>query len=445
MHSAAPISQRPGFCRDCFEPVAGHELRCLKCHGPRLLRDAEINDLAIAHIDCDAFYAAVEKRDNPELRDKPVIVGGGKRGVVATACYISRIAGVRSAMPMFQALKLCPEAIVVPPRMDRYAEVGRHVRKLMLETTPLVEPLSIDEAFLDLTGTQRLHNAPPALSLARLAKRIESDVGITVSIGLSYNKYLAKVASDIDKPRGFSIIGRNEATAFLSDKPVSLIWGVGKVMQAELARYGITRIGQLQSIEREELIRRFGAMGVRLYHLSRGEDHRDVSISDEAKSIGAETTFSEDISDGEDLQRILWRMAEKVSRRAKRAGLAGATIVLKLKTSRFKLRTRSQTIADPTQLAERIFATAKELLRHEVDGTSYRLIGVSLSSLEAAGPDRELYDLEPAFGRKARAERAIDKLREKFGSAVVEKGLSFKRQMPEANAPGSPPDWIEDD
>src|SRR5262245_3033757 len=182
MQSAAAISQKTGFCRDCFELVAGRELRCAKCHGPRLLRHAEINDLAIAHIDCDAFYAAIEKRDNPELRDRPVIVGGGKRGVVSTACYISRIAGVKSAMPMFQALKLCPEAVVVPPRMDRYAEVGRHVRQLMLETTPLVEPLSIDEAFLDLSGTERLHDAAPALSLAKLAKRIEAEVGITVSI-----------------------------------------------------------------------------------------------------------------------------------------------------------------------------------------------------------------------------------------------------------------------
>ena len=440
--ASAPI---PGFCRDCVEPVGPRELRCASCHSPRLLRHAEINDLAIAHIDCDAFYAAVEKHDNPELKDKPVIVGGGRRGVVLTACYISRIAGVRSAMPMFRALKLCPEAVVVRPRMDRYAEVGRQVRKLMLETTPLVEPLSIDEAFLDLAGTERLHHAAPALSLAKLAKRIEAELGITVSIGLSYNKYLAKVASDIDKPRGFSIIGRKEATLFLSDKPVSLIWGVGKAMQAELAKYGITRIGQLQSIEREELIRRFGAMGIRLYHLSRGEDYRDVSVSEGAKSIGAETTFSEDICEGEELQRILWQMAEKVSRRAKRAELAGSTVVLKLKTSRFKLRTRSQTIADPTQLAERIFATAKELLRLEVDGTAYRLIGVSLSSLEPAGPDSELSDLEPAFGLKARAERAIDKLREKFGPAAVEKGLSFRRQAPEANAPSSPPDWMDED
>jgi DNA polymerase-4 len=266
-----------------------------------------------------------------------------------------------------------------------------------------------------------------------------------VSIGLSYNKYLAKVASDLDKPRGFSIVGRTEATAFLREKPVTLIWGVGKAMQAELAKYGITRIGQLQTIGRDELIRRFGAMGVRLYHLSRGEDHRDVSVGDEAKSIGAETTFSQDISDGEELQRILWQMADKVSRRAKRARLAGATVVLKLKTSRFKLRTRSQTIAEPTQLAERIFATAKELLRPEVDGTAFRLIGVSLSSLEPAGPDRELYDLEPAFGRKARAERAMDKLRDKYGPAAVEKGLSFRRDAPSENAPSSPPGWMDED
>jgi DNA polymerase-4 len=435
----------PGFCRDCLSPVGDHDGRCAKCHSPRLARHPELHGLAIAHIDCDAFYAAVEKRDNPELKDKPVIVGGGKRGVVSTACYIARISGVRSAMPMFKALKLCPEAVVVKPNMDRYAEVGREVRKLMLELTPLVEPLSIDEAFLDLSGTERLHNASPALSLAKLGLSVESKIGISVSIGLSYNKYLAKVASDLDKPRGFSVIGRTEARSFLASRPVSLIWGVGKAMQASLAKFGITTIGQLQNIDRAELTRRFGAMGARLYHLSRGEDERDVSVSDAAKSIGAETTFFEDIGDGNELERILWQMAEKVSRRAKRSRYAGSTVVLKLKSADFRLRTRSQTLADPTQLAERIFATARSLLHHEVDGTAYRLIGVSLTHLSVAGPDLELDDLEPSFGRRARAERAMDKLREKYGLTAVEKGLSFKRETPAANPPSSPPGWMDED
>jgi DNA polymerase IV len=445
MQNIAEFAKAFGFCRDCLTSIGDHDGRCPGCQSPRLLRHAELHGLSIAHIDCDAFYAAVEKRDNPELRDKPVIVGGGKRGVVSTACYIARISGVKSAMPMFKALKLCPEAIVVKPRMDRYAEAGREVRRLMLELTPMVEPLSIDEAFLDLTGTERLHNASPALSLAGLAQRIESRLGISVSIGLSYNKYLAKVASDLDKPRGFSVIGRSEAQTFLASKPVSLIWGVGKAMQATLAKYGITTIGQLQMLERSELVRRFGAMGFRLYHLSRGEDARQVSIGDEAKSIGAETTFFEDIRDGGELERILWQMAEKVSRRTKRSGLAGSTIVLKLKSANFKLRTRSQTLADPTQLAERIFETARSLLRHEVDGTAYRLIGVAISGLSTAESDKELDDLEPSFGRKARAERAMDKLREKYGLSAVGKGLSFKQEAPAVNPPSSPPDWMDED
>jgi DNA polymerase-4 len=216
-------------------------------------------------------------------------------------------------------------------------------------------------------------------------------------------------------------------------------------MQASLAKFGITTIGQLQNIDRSELIRRFGAMGVRLYHLSRGEDDRDVSVSDAAKSIGAETTFFDDIAKGSELERILWQIAEKVSRRAKRSQSAGSTVVLKLKTADFKIRTRSQTLADPTQLAERIFATARSLLRHEVDGTAYRLIGVSLTHLSEAGLDRELDDLEPSFGRRARAERAMDKLREKYGRTAVEKGLAFKRQAPAANPPSSPPDWMDED
>jgi DNA polymerase-4 len=441
---AQPVNAS-GFCRDCLKSVGNRDRRCPDCHSPRVLRHAELGQLSIAHIDCDAFYAAVEKRDNPELKDKPVIVGGGKRGVVSTACYIARVSGVKSAMPMFKALKLCPEAIVVKPRMERYAEVGRAVRRLMLELTPMVEPLSIDEAFLDLTGTERLHNALPALSLAKLARQIETTIGISASIGLSYNKYLSKVASDLDKPRGFSVIGRAEAQKFLAPRPVSLIWGVGKAMQATLARYGITTIDQLQSIERSELTRRFGAMGVRLYHLSRGEDTRQVSVGNAAKSIGAETTFFDDIRDAGELERILWQMTEKVSRRAKRSGLAGSTVVLKLKTADFKLRTRSQTLADPTQLAERIYDTARSLLHHEVDGTAYRLIGVSISGLSAADIDRELHDLELSFGRRARAERAMDRLREKYGPSAVEKGLSFKSEAPAVNPPSSPPDWMDED
>jgi DNA polymerase-4 len=388
------------------------------------LRHPELGTLSIAHLDCDAFYAAIEKRDAPHLRDRPVIVGGGRRGVVATACYVARIRGVRSAMPMFEALARCPDAVVIPPDMAKYAAVGRQVRGLMLQLTPLVEPLSIDEAFLDLSGTARLHHASPAVSLARLANAIEVELGITVSIGLSCNKFLAKVASDLDKPRGFSLIGRSEARAFLADKPVSLIWGVGKVLSTALARSGITRIGQLQEIGEDELTRRFGAMGPRLFHLSRGEDPRPVSISEETKSIGAETTFDSDLATLAELERILWHLSERVSGRAKKAGLAGSTVVLKLKTSRFRRLTRHLTLSGPTRLATRIFSAARELLSREVDGRSFRLIGVSLTGLVASDGDSECADLDPSLGRRARAERAVDRVRDRFGRAAIDRGLT---------------------
>ena len=415
-----------GFCRDCLAPAGDSGRRCHGCGSPRLLRHPELHDLTIAHIDCDAFYATVEKRDNPELADKPVIVGGATRGVVSTACYVARIKGVKSAMPMFKALQLCPEAVVIKPDMAKYAKAGRAVRELMLELTPLVEPLSIDEAFLDLTGTTRLHGMSPALSLAKLIKTIQHKVGISASVGLSYNKYLAKVASDLDKPRGFSVIGRAEAKAFLAEKPVGLIWGVGRATREQLARGGLTRIGQLQTIDKAELMKRYGSMGARLYHLSRGEDYRGVSTGDTSKSISAETTFDTDLSAYDGLERILWRLAEKVSRRAKGEGLAGQTVVLKLKTTGFRSRTRNVTLDEPTLLASRIFEAATPLLRREATGTAFRLIGVGISSLVHAEPQTETETLDSRVAAHAKAELAIDKLREKFGPDAVERGFMLR-------------------
>ena len=414
----------PGFCRDCLADVQGVESRCLSCHSPRLVRHAELNQLSIAHIDCDAFYAAVEKRDDPSLADKPVIVGGAQRGVVSTCCYIARIRGVRSAMPMFKALKLAPDAIVVRPNMKKYAEVGGQVRELMLAVTPLVEPLSIDEAFLDLGGTARLHGRPPAKTLAVLLRDIESKIGITASVGLAPNKYLAKVASDLEKPRGYSIIGAVEAKQFLAPKPVSLIWGVGKAMQDTLAKDGIARIGQLQHMERNELLRRYGSMGSRLYHLSRGEDVRVVSTDDRSKSIGAETTLNSDVSDYGELESLLWTLAQKVSRRAKSQGHGGHTVTLKLKTPNFKLRSRAVTLEDATQLAHRMFDAAKPLLRKEATGTKFRLIGITLNHLtELHG---EAPTLDARLEANTKAEKAIDLIREKFGRKAVDKGFGLK-------------------
>jgi DNA polymerase IV len=415
-----------GFCRDCLQPTAQDEKRCAACHSPKLLRHSELHELSIAHIDCDAFYAAVEKRDNPDLRDKPVIVGGQTRGVVSTACYIARIQGVKSAMPMFKALKLCPDAIVIKPNIAKYAEAGKKVREIMFQFTPLVQPISIDEAFLDLTGTTLVHGTYPALSLARLIKKIEKDVGITASVGLSHNKFLAKMASDLEKPRGYSVIGKAETREFLSSKSVGAIWGVGQAMQAQLARSGITNISQLQSLEKNDLMRRFGSMGARLYHLSRGEDLRDVSTESETKSISAETTFDENISDYETLESILWNLSQKVSRRAKAAELAGLTVTLKLKNADFQNRTRAVSLHEPTRLAHRIFEAAKPLLKKEISGTKFRLLGVGISHLTEANFDSEINSLDAHSATLTKAELAIDRIRSKFGNRAVERGLAFK-------------------
>lgn len=420
--------QAVGFCRDCYELVEKPSTRCHNCNSPRLVCHSEVFDLSIAHLDCDAFYAAVEKRDNPELADKPVIIGGGKRGVVSTACYVARIYGVKSAMPMFKAKKLCPDAVIISGNMKKYSKAGGEIRQLMRELTPLVEPLSIDEAFLDLSGTKRLLQNPPALSLTKLTDRILDEVGISVSVGLSHNKFLAKIASDFDKPRGFSVIGKQETLSFLADKPVSFIWGVGKAMQKSLAVRGITTIQQLRQHEKSDLMRHFGVMGARLYHLSRGEDSRKVTPASSTKSISNETTFFDDIATYEPLEKRLWELCENVSRRAKAKGLAGRTVTVKLTTSRFKGRTRSTTLNDVTFLANRIFSAAQPLLKKEIDGTAFRSLGVGISHLEPLSLDELPHDLDQHVEQQTKAEVAMDKLRTKFGDDAVGKGRGFKPQ-----------------
>jgi DNA polymerase-4 len=415
----------PGFCRDCLSDQPSPRQRCRACGSPRLVYHPELYDLTLAHIDCDAFYASVEKRDNPELADKPVIIGGGKRGVVSTACYIARIHGVRSAMPMFKALEACPQAVVIHPDMEKYGRVGREVRALMQELTPLVQPLSIDEAFLELAGTQLLHQDRPARILAKFAKRVENEIGITVSVGLSYCKFLAKVASDLNKPRGFSVIGAQEAVAFLAPRPVTNIWGVGKAFAATLEGDGIRTIGQLQTMDEASLMRRYGVMGQRLFRLARGIDDRDVHPNEAAKSVSAETTFFEDMSKAEDLVPILRNLSEKVSRRLKKSGVAGQTVVLKLKTADFKGRTRNRRLEDPTQLADKIFRMGLRLLEAEADGTKFRLIGIGVSDLSDPGRADPPDLVDEQAGKRAAAEAAMDKLRAKFGNASVETGYTF--------------------
>ncbi|MCL7407030.1 MAG: DNA polymerase IV [Marivivens sp.] len=416
----------PALCKDCLTQFDSGS-RCTSCRSPRVVMHDELWDLSIAHMDCDAFYASVEKRDNPELRDKPVIIGGGKRGVVSTACYIARIRGVRSAMPMFQALKLCPDAVVVRPRMEAYAEASRAVRALMDELTPQIEPLSLDEAFLDLTGTARLHGAPPAIMLARLAKRMKEELGLSGSIGLSHNKFLAKVASDLDKPRGFSVIGRAETVNFLKPKPVRLIWGIGPATQASLDKAGIHTIGDLHRWEKDQLTERFGQTGERLFHLARGEDFRRISPNAPVKSISKETTFFEDTSDPDVLDGHLWRLSEQVSARAKAKDKAGRVVTLKLKTKAFKTITKRQSLHQPTQMADTIYRVARSLYDATGHTGPFRLIGVGISELTAArDADREGDLLDPDAGRRANAERATDKIRAKFGDDAIKKGRALR-------------------
>jgi DNA polymerase-4 len=369
----------------------------------------------------------VEKRDNPELASRPVIIGGGKRGVVSTACYVARIKGVRSAMPMFQALRLCPDAVVIKPRMDRYVEVSRQVRSMMDELTPQIEPLSLDEAFLDLTGTTKLHGAPPAVMLARLVKRMNDELGITGSIGLSHNKFLAKVASDLDKPRGFSVIGAAETATFLSNKSVRLIWGIGPAAQDSLERAGIQKISDLLRWDRRDLNARFGQMGDRLWHLARGQDARRISARAPVKSISKETTFFEDTSDPDILDGHIWRLSEQVSDRAKAKEKAGRVVTLKLKRSDFKGLTRRISLHQPTQLADTIYRHARDLFAQAANQGPFRLIGVGISDLSPADKADTMSDLlDPEAERRASTERATDAIREKFGKDAIMKGRALR-------------------
>ena len=417
----------PALCRDCLTTFETAPKRCSQCGRPRITVHPELFTLSIAHMDCDAFYASVEKRDNPELASKPVIIGGGQRGVVSTACYVARVRGVKSAMPMFQALKLCPEAIVVRPRMEEYVKASKAIRAMMQDLTPAIEPLSLDEAFMDMTGTNKLHGAPPAVMLAKLIKRMKGELGLTGSIGLSHNKFLAKVASDLNKPRGFSVIGKAETNSFLLDKPIGLIWGVGAVAKESLGKAGIQTFSDLLRWDRQDLNQRFGSLGDRLWHLARGHDVRRVTSDAPVKSISNETTFFEDTSDSDILDGHIWRLAEKVSDRAKARDLAGRVVTLKLKRKDHKSLSRRITLRDPTQIADRIYRTARDLFGQVGPQGPYRLIGVGLSDL-VGDADSDLTSdlLDPNAAKRTKAERATDAIRAKFGSDAIVKGRSLR-------------------
>jgi DNA polymerase-4 len=411
------------LCRDCGDNP-GEARACPACGGHRIVRHPELFSLRIAHVDCDAFYASVEKRDRPELAARPVIVGGGVRGVVTAACYVARIYGVRSAMPMFKALKACPDAVVIRPDFSKYVAASRKIRTLMETLTPLVQPLLIDEAVLDLAGTEALHGAPPAVALARFALAVEREVGVTVSIGLAANRLMAKIAAGRDKPRGFCVVGA-EARELLAPEPVRLLPGVGPALARRLEALGITRLGQLAALDDRDALRRLGDDGFSLVRRARGEDSRKVDPGRETKSVSAETTFDTDLTRQEDLERHLWRLSEKLARRLRESGLAAAGVVLKLKTDKFALRTRAQRLASPTRLPDTLFEAARALLAREADGTAYRLIGIGAQPL-ALGEAADRPDLaDPDRPKRAAAQAAIDALREKFGAAAIGRGRGF--------------------
>jgi DNA polymerase-4 len=407
------------ICRDCVKPIAVTATgRCPRCGSPRMITHPALDRLAIAHMDCDAFYASVEKRDRPELVNEPVIVGGGKRGVVTTCCYIARTFGVRSAMPMFQARRLCPQATVIRPDFTKYRAESRAIMARLHALTPLVQPLSLDEAWLDLSGSERLHGGSPALTLARVQAQIEREQGLTVSIGLAANKFLAKIASDLDKPRGFSVISAEEAQAFLAPRPVGVLPGVGPAFARALERAGLRIVGDLAAASARELADRWGVHGLRLHELAHGRDARAVDPDQERKSISAETTFEEDLAARAALEDRLWPLCEKVALQARRSGLAGRVATLKLRGTDFRILTRRRTLPAPTQTARTLFAIGRELLAGEADGRPWRLIGIGLSDLLDAddAPD-DLFAADETRARKG--ERAIDALRARFGQGAV--------------------------
>ena len=406
------------LCRDCG--ATGVAAQC-QCGSRRIVAHPELFSLHIAHVDCDAFFASVEKRDDPSLAAKPVLVGGGKRGVVAACCYIARTRGVRSAMPMFKALAACPDAVVIKPSFEKYSAAARTIRAMMLRLTPLVAPMSIDEAVLDLAGTEALHRAPPAAVLARFALDVEREVGVTVSIGLAANRLMAKLAAGRDKPRGFSVIGA-EAAAWLADKPVRLLPGIGPAMATRLNAAGFTTLGQLGALSPREAMRRFGEDGPRLAARARGEDSRTVNPESDTKSISAETTFNTDLTTLPELEAVLWRLCEKLARRLAAKDFSAGGVTLKLKTAAFASRTRAARLASPSQVPDVLFEAARKLLAREVDGTAFRLLGIGAQTLLPAAVADAPDLADPDAGKRAARWNAMEALREKFGEAAVRRG-----------------------
>jgi len=436
-----PASQSISYvCRDCFSyGYAGGEMalqQCPECASGRIVQHAELFELHLAHIDCDAFYCSIEKRDNPELADRPVIVGGGDRGVVAAACYVARQYGIRSAMPSWRAKQACPELVVLRPRMAHYQMISRQIKQMMLSLTPLVQSLSIDEAFVDMSGTEKLHIKPAAVMLAQFQADIEKQIGITVSVGLSYNKSLAKISSDQDKPHGYFVLGRTQAQSWLATQPCSIIFGLGKRATERLQAEGILRVGDIQTAPLAQLQSILGNDAARIKALASGQDERAVQPSQKAKSISSETTFATDISELESLLAIAERQSQNVSKQLKQKSVRGRTITLKLKTARHKIITRSVTIGQPTQMAFRIFSEIRRLLEKQIDGkTSYRLLGVGVElSAEMAEASFFTEEHESLF-RKEKLEQAVDSIQSKLGQDSITTGRQLGSNKADTNRP----------
>jgi DNA polymerase-4 len=390
------------------------------------MTDATAKPRAIIHVDMDAFYASVEVMDRPELAGKPVIVGGQSRGVVMAASYEARVFGVHSAMSSARARKLCPHAVFIEPRMSRYAEVSHDIHRVLQAFTPIIEPISIDEAFLDVTGSQSLFGSGTDIGRA-IKQRIRGEIGLIASIGVAPNKYLAKLASDLEKPDGLVVIAQAEAEARLAPLPVWRLWGVGKVTEAALEQAGIRTIGELARAPDAILERIAGSYAPRLKLLARGIDDRPVVADGEAKSIGAENTFERDIADAAALRTELDLLSERVAQRARAADTVGFTVNLKARYADFTTVTRAKTLAEATADSVIIRDAARELLEKRLDreGRAMRLLGVSLSNLaHAEDVTRGLFDASARTrtSRNRTLDSVMDSLRARFGVGAVRRG-----------------------
>ncbi len=392
---------------------------------------------AILHVDMDAFYASVEQRDRPELCGSPVIVGGAaeRRGVVSAASYEARAFGVQSAMPTARAQRLCPQAVFLPVRMDRYTEVSRQVHELFTRFTPVIERISVDEAFLDVTGCQRLLG-PPARIGRDLKALVRAETGLTASVGAAPTRYVAKVASDLEKPDGLVVIPEDQVLERLAPLPVRRIWGVGRTAAARLGALGIETIGQLRAWPRATLVEHFGAAGAHLHDFARGIDPTPVHEGDPEKSVSNETTFATDVTSVEDLERTLLALSDSVATRVRAKGLTGRTVQLKVRYQDFTMVTRRITLPSPTCVASEIHATACRLLedRTEAGTRPVRLIGVGLSGFDRTGQRQtSLFGALGAAdpGRHESAERAADAIRKKLGPRAIGRGSSLLDHEPE--------------